>query len=207
MIKSVGLRARVRCPGPFGFLFRNKGEKHVSLNTYTSITEEEIADFLAPLGFLKVDLPNTAEVTFSKKITFEGLPTICRIYTAIMKSNGQSRPAGKDAIRVCLGRLIDGQIRIFKALSPVRRTGTWRNNLADRILEIGDGLARVDQPKLSELDILAGRSAPAAPAPVPGTKLECPECGAPMVGPKNSCRGVFYGCSRFPACRGARDVG
>ena len=48
--------------------------------------------------------------------------------------------------------------------------------------------------------------APAAAAPAPQTEVLCPRCGAPMVrrvaakGPNAG--KAFYGCSRFPHCRG-----
>ena len=33
---------------------------------------------------------------------------------------------------------------------------------------------------------------------------KCPKCGAPMV-LRNSKRGKFYGCSKYPKCKGTRD--
>lgn len=173
------------------------------LNTFTNVTESDIAAVLEPLGFTKVDLPNTGEVTFSKCITFEGAPTIVRVYTAIFKQTGESRPAGQDAIRVCLGRAIDGRVRIFKTMPTVRRIGTWKAHLLERLVSIGDGMAEVPTT-VTELDLLEGRTAPAKP--VVGQELACPICGARMVGPKPSRKGPFYGCSRFPTCRGSRNL-
>lgn len=190
------------------------------LNQFVNVTEAEIAEALIPLGFVKTDLPGTGEVTFSKRITYEGVPTICRVYTAIFKAGhvraGESRPAGQDAIRVCLGRPISTPghvyIRIFKTLPVVRRTGTWRVHLLNRIAGIGDGLAKFGEGgAVSELDLLGGRvpaSSPSSPAspPVSGQLLACPRCGARMLGPKPSRFGAFYGCSRFPVCRGGRNI-
>ncbi len=34
--------------------------------------------------------------------------------------------------------------------------------------------------------------------------VDCPHCGSSMV-LRNGRRGQFYGCSRFPSCRGTRD--
>lgn len=35
--------------------------------------------------------------------------------------------------------------------------------------------------------------------------VTCPTCGGPMV-PRISARGAFWGCKKFPHCRGTRDV-
>lgn len=35
--------------------------------------------------------------------------------------------------------------------------------------------------------------------------LMCPECGAPMS-PRNGPRGPFYGCTKYPICRGIKDA-
>lgn len=34
---------------------------------------------------------------------------------------------------------------------------------------------------------------------------DCPDCHGPMVSRK-SARGVFWGCAKFPTCRGTRNV-
>lgn len=41
---------------------------------------------------------------------------------------------------------------------------------------------------------------------ITGTKvdLSCPRCGSEMI-LRNGKRGKFYGCPRFPRCRGTRD--
>jgi hypothetical protein len=40
--------------------------------------------------------------------------------------------------------------------------------------------------------------------PIALTTLQCPRCGSPMV-LRSGRRGAFYGCSRFPRCRGSRN--
>jgi hypothetical protein len=42
-------------------------------------------------------------------------------------------------------------------------------------------------------------------APAVQVDVKCPQCGAPMV-QRTSARGPFLGCSRFPECRGTRNV-
>lgn len=176
------------------------------LNQFENITTEDIAKVLEPIGFVKMDLPEASEWAFSKKIQFENAPTIVRVYTGIMKATNQSRGAGQDAIRVCLGRLTDGRVRIFKTLPTVRRIKTWRVHLLDRITSIGDGLANIQATPVTEADLLDDRAGPVVVDP---SKLKCPQCGARMVGPKPGRLGPFYGCGRFPRCRGlinARDL-
>jgi len=177
------------------------------LNGFVNVTTEDIAQVLEPNGFVKMDLPDAAEWAFSKKITFENAPTIVRVYTGILKATNQSRGAGQDAIRVCLGRKTEGaRVRIFKTLPTVRRIGTWRIHLLDRVTSIGDGLADIRVTPMTEADLLDERTGPVLVDPA---KLKCPTCGARMVGPKPGKLGPFYGCSRFPHCRGlinARDL-
>lgn len=36
-------------------------------------------------------------------------------------------------------------------------------------------------------------------------EVKCPECQGPMLRRK-SAHGAFFGCARFPNCRGTRDV-
>jgi DNA topoisomerase-1 len=41
--------------------------------------------------------------------------------------------------------------------------------------------------------------------PAAQTDIACPKCGAPMV-QRQGPRGAFLGCSRFPACKGTRNL-
>jgi hypothetical protein len=50
--------------------------------------------------------------------------------------------------------------------------------------------------------LFSGRSE--LPSAGPDTPEACPRCGSGMV-LRNGTRGQFYGCSRFPRCRGTRD--
>lgn len=54
-------------------------------------------------------------------------------------------------------------------------------------------------------------SASACEAPSPSAEVLCPRCGAPMVlrksnKPEHANKPPFYGCSRFPQCRGIRKI-
>lgn len=35
-------------------------------------------------------------------------------------------------------------------------------------------------------------------------ETRCPDCGGPMV-PRNSSRGKFWGCKKYPKCKGTRN--
>jgi len=38
-----------------------------------------------------------------------------------------------------------------------------------------------------------------------GEAKQCPKCGSPMV-LRNGIYGLFYGCSKYPNCKGTRNV-
>lgn len=40
--------------------------------------------------------------------------------------------------------------------------------------------------------------------PLPYENVKCPECGSDMISRKGT-YGVFWGCKRYPNCRGTRD--
>jgi DNA topoisomerase-1 len=46
---------------------------------------------------------------------------------------------------------------------------------------------------------------PKKPTPAVEVNETCPECGAPMK-LRNSRRGMFLGCSKYPKCRGTREA-
>lgn len=45
----------------------------------------------------------------------------------------------------------------------------------------------------------------AAPAAKPASGVECPQCGSPMV-QRNGKFGAFWGCTKYPGCKGTRKV-
>ncbi len=63
--------------------------------------------------------------------------------------------------------------------------------------------APVSETKSRRKQSKGARRSP-APAAVPG--VLCPKCGAPMV-ERTGKNGRFYGCSRYPACKGTRNIG
>jgi DNA topoisomerase I len=70
------------------------------------------------------------------------------------------------------------------------------------------------QPRLQTAPVTAGgtsskkrfsRRRPSAKQPADPNVL-CPKCGAPMV-KRHGPRGEFWGCSKYPECKGTRNIG
>lgn len=66
--------------------------------------------------------------------------------------------------------------KVLTSLPHVKRVTSWKENLTDR---------------LRNWKTMAH-------------KLPCPECGSLLL-LRRSKRGAFYGCSRYPECKGKRD--
>ncbi len=79
--------------------------------------------------------------------------------------------------------------------------------------KVGKPLTLVDGPALEQLvrDVQAPRTASVpTPPPAPATSTTCPRCGSPMV-LRTAKRGAsagnsFYGCTKYPACKGTRPA-
>jgi len=97
---------------------------------YYNISLQEMEDFLKPQDFLPLDLPNTIETVFAKRVGDFSL----RIYTGI-NPNGNSREKGKDAIRATLWwrENDDYQPKIVGNEKRVHRVKGWKKNLQNRI--------------------------------------------------------------------------
>lgn len=54
---------------------------------------------------------------------------------------------------------------------------------------------------IAELEIETIKTSPTNP---PVENLKCPDCGSEMVSRRGQ-YGVFWGCKRYPSCRGTRD--
>jgi hypothetical protein len=85
----------------------------------------------------------------------------------------ESREVGEDAIRVCLvTRKNDGAIVGVGSSSRVYRLATWRLNLIKRL----EGWSKLLGP-------------------------ECPYCGS-LTAERKGKYGLFWGCVRYPECKG-----
>lgn len=88
-----------------------------------------------------------------------------------------SRGVGKDAIRVSLvTKTPEGEIKGVGHSKRVHRVEGWRNNL---------------QARLDDWKELEGEP--------------CPYCGTMMAHRKGK-NGKFWGCVRYPVCRGTRSI-
>lgn len=143
------------------------------MSKFTDITQEQMEEFLSPLGFARVELDGTVELVYGKRIDRDGMPLTLRVYTGINPS-GESREVGTDAIRVVLmGRNASGQVVRLATSRRVHRVEGWRKNLTSRLATV------------SECEV--------------GPKCEC---GSPMVlRTARTTRKEFYGCSNFPTCK------
>jgi restriction system protein len=75
---------------------------------------------------------------------------------------------------------------------------------------VGAAISAIQQYKRAPAQAGQGRARMAAVAPKSGDSgISCPSCGAPMV-QRTAKRGAnagqsFWGCSRYPACKGVRN--
>lgn len=148
------------------------------MSKFTPITQDEMADFLAPMGFLPILLPGVSELVYARRQDHDGLTLTLRVFTGI-DPNGQSRDKGTDAIRVVLfWRQDDGTITKVATSKRVHRVEGWRKNLASRIESIAVGpLCTCGSPMVErKRRALTG------------------------------CKSTFYGCARFPVCRETRNA-
>ena len=144
---------------------------------YTNVTQEELEEYLLPQGFKKLTVPGTTELVYGKRVDRDGLQLTLRVYTGIAPS-GNSRGVGEDAMRVTLFMRIDtGKIVMLGGSKRVHRVAGWKKNLQARLDGWEDGL--------------------------PDRK--CSQCGYPMVR-RDSKRGEFYGCCRYPECRHTENI-
>lgn len=139
---------------------------------FTNITKSEFQDFLSPLGFSEIQIPNCNESVFAKRIDKNGIALSLRIYSGISNNSQNSRDCGEDAIRVnCFAKTTNNAIKKVVSCRRVNRVSGWRKNLESRIKE-------VFHKSPSQL---------------------C-KCGNPMV-LRNGKFGDFLGCSNYPECK------
>lgn len=147
---------------------------------YYNISQKEMEDFLLPQGFRPVQLPNTFELVYAKRIDKDNVPLSLRVYTGISPS-GLSRDVGADAIRVNLFvRTPTGDIKKIKDTKRVHRVKNWQKNLQTRIAELLEHIPMI-----------------------------CDQCGLPMVlkqgiSKKTNKPYSFYGCTGYPSCTNTR---
>jgi hypothetical protein len=147
---------------------------------FYNITEIEMNRFLNPQGFQKIELPNTDEIVFGKRIDRNGFQISLRVYTGIVPS-GNSRKSGDDAIRVNIFMRLNGDIKKVASSKRVHRVEGWMKNLENRIEEVSGKL----------------------------TYELCSRCGKIMVvrEGKSKEKGEpykFLGCTGYPICKSSK---
>lgn len=88
----------------------------------------------------------------------------------------------------------------------INHLGSTMMEILDKVNQIGDGLEALCQKYNADRQV-GGKSASLA-RPISNTPVnhKCPKCNAPMLERYNKSSGeMFYGCSKFPECRGTRQ--
>ena len=147
------------------------------MSKYYPITITEMENFLIPKGFQKINLPNTDEVVFGKRVDTT-IPLSVRVYSGI-NPTGESRKNGEDAIRVNIfTKKQDGTLTKVVSAKRVHRVEGWKNNLTTRIEEVLEKAPSKHCPLCGEIMALREGKSKASKTPY-----------------------KFHGCTRFPLCR------
>lgn len=114
-------------------------------------------------------------------LTVPGARAQVRVFTTL-DGAATARDCGEDAVRVCVGAIVDGRFKPTEKGTKILRTAPQGD--ADRV---GTWLARLRE---------AIRGAYVRAREVCG----CPACGRPMVRREGKF-GPFMGCTGFPECK------
>ena len=119
--------------------------------------------------------------------------------TLVQCKHWKARLVGAPAVRELLGVVTQQQASAGIVITSGSFSEEARRFAAAGPIQLVDGLL------LGRL-LKRGATAPTGPAlpPLPSPPPACPRCGAATV-PRQSRYGPFYGCSRYPSCRGIVD--
>ena len=147
------------------------------MSKYVQPTLEQFQTVLTPQGFQAIELPGTLELVLAKRVDKDGQPLSLRVYTSL-DPNGLGRDCGEDAIRVeVYYRTPEATIRRVGGSKRINRVAGWDKRLSERIEKWEESLGP-----------------------------QCPKCGSPTV-ERNGKESKFWGCCRFPTCRGSLSKG
>jgi len=151
---------------------------------YVARSFEEVRDMLeGQMGFTQVNIAGCFEVVWQRQVVRKGEPTkyFVRVYSSVDKDTGWTRDCAKDAIRVQLVAIEDGQKKLLMKGKRVHRTVSALDNLRER--------ARTLYGKCLDSACL------------------CPKCNAVMAERTVKATGkTFLGCTDYPLCKGTREV-
>jgi len=137
---------------------------------YTAITIQEMEDFLKTDKGWVQHTPLGQEIHFD----FHKGPYTIRVFSSI-PSGGVSRECGKDAIRVIITTVVDGEDKGIKKFPRVTRQANWRKYLKLRVMEAFTYISTIKA---------------------------CSLCNSPLVlRTVKATNKEFYGCTRFPLCK------
>lgn len=147
--------------------------------TFATIYKKEMDNFLNSKDFKEVKVKNTAEAVYDRPFTLKdgkASSLVIRVYSSI--EGDVNRSCGADAIRVCL--FDTGLNRgVGRAEKRVNRVNGWDNRLLERLREVYLSAAKL---------------------------TKCPHCNSYMVERKSKLGGEFLGCTRYPLCKGTREI-
>jgi hypothetical protein len=139
---------------------------------------EEFEEILAPLGFARnEDLGRrVGQVVFSKTSRLDS-KVLMLVYTSIPLFGDTARGVGEDSIKVSIVRSADGFVYkpLVKKLPYACRTRGWRSVL---LAKLEEQMRRFGQQP-------------------------CRTCGAATLERVTKDERKFYGCVRFPDCKGS----
>lgn len=133
--------------------------------------------------------------THGNEVVFDLQPkdrtTFVRVYTSLAEGDNSVRACGEDAVRLLVGTEFGGK---FRPLSKSRRI--YRTAPAGPEPQRVEAFLRRLTEALREVYRQAAKDHP-----------NCPRCGSPMARRKaGKTNNEFYGCLKFPDCRGTREV-
>jgi len=142
-------------------------------NQFHNITLAEMTFFLEPKGFTQIEVEQTYEIVFAKRVDVKGHQLSLRVFTGIDAGTDESRECGADAVRVMLfTRTEQGTILRVCGCGRVNRIKTWKKNLGKRLRDFAM--------------LFPGHT--------------CPSCSAIMRRVEGKF-GTFWGCTNYPKCR------
>jgi hypothetical protein len=140
--------------------------------TFTRINKHEFNEFMEDNEFVCINDEQARQELIYAFMWHDGTYMI-KIFSSIVPRDGEGRSKGKDAIRLVLFLLIDGEYKPVWKAARVHRTQGWRDNLQNRINEA----------------LNRGRYK---------REYKCKICSAPMLG-RYGKWGFFWGCSMYGA--------
>lgn len=123
--------------------------------------------------------------------------TVVRVYTSLAQHASHVRECGQDAVRIVVGYRPDQTGKPAKQKHPFLPLADSRKLL--RTAPQGPENERI--AAFLERLRAAVREAYAAALRIP----RCPSCSSPMK-ERSGTYGAFYGCTRYPGCRGTRRI-